>query len=79
MLRNELFQKLIKDLSCGEMMCPSTQTLRLEVEQLAKNVKADLVEKIKNAQPGTRSISADGWTAGCVGWMVVLDSKSPTG
>ncbi len=69
MLRNELFQDLIEELSCGEMKCPCTMTLRLEVEQLAKNVKADLLEKIKNAQPGTRSISADGWTAGCVGWI----------
>lgn len=66
MLRDELFQALVEELSCKAMECPSTDTLRKEVEQVAKNVRADLRDKIKNAQPGTRSLSADGWTAGCV-------------
>jgi hypothetical protein len=66
MLRDELFQKLITELSCGQMKCPSTGTLRNEVEMLSKNVMTALRKEIKNALPGSRSLSADGWTAGYV-------------
>lgn len=69
MVRDDLFRLLIEELSCGQMVCPSTDTIRAEIEQLANNVKADVLAAIKNAQPGTRSLSADGWTAGCVAWI----------
>lgn len=75
MLRDELFQRLIDELSCGQMQCPSTDTLRKEVEKLSNNIMTDLREEIKNALPGTRSLSADGWTAGCarvIDWSAQL-------
>jgi len=66
MLRDELFQRLIDRLSCGQLQCPTTDTLRKEVERLCNNIMTGLRKEIKNALPGTRSLSADGWTAGCV-------------
>ena len=62
-LRNALFQLLISKLSCGQMVCPSTDTIRAESELVAKNIKISMREAILNAQEGTRSLSADGWTA----------------
>lgn len=62
--RKELFQKLIFEATLGQMASPCTDTLRKEIELVAKNIKAAMMEQIKNAQPGTRSLSADGWTAG---------------
>jgi len=64
MLRNDLFKRLVEELSRGQMVCPCADTVRKDIDQLAKNVRAAVKAMIDNAEPGTRSLSADGWTAG---------------
>jgi hypothetical protein len=66
MARNDLFGLLIDAATFGQMQVPCTDTLREEVHQICVNIMADVKTAIENALPGSRSISFDGWTAGCV-------------
>lgn len=54
---------LFEELSSGKMVCPCVDTLGKEIQSLAQKMRNGKKREIDNTQPGTRCLSADGWTA----------------